>query len=141
MDGWFLWLAVQVVRQHMNLIHTSGIWTSHHSEMTVLTDASIIMIIRCFLVTPKMTCKIGSEDTTYIRFFSAQDLYRHLLWSIHVPCLIPSKTCQTDLKKLAWKYWDPTNPFKTCWLSYGSVILLYFSYNCVIGSKIGHWNF
>ncbi len=69
-DGLFLWLAVRVARQHVNLIHASVIWTSHHSEITVLTDASIIMIIGCFLVTPKMTCEVDTEDTTYIKLFS-----------------------------------------------------------------------
>ena len=69
-DGLFLWLAVWVVRQHMNLIHASGIWMSCYSEITVLTDASIIMIIGCFLVTPKMTCEVDTEDSTYVRLFS-----------------------------------------------------------------------
>ncbi len=69
-DGLFLWLAVWVAKQYVNLIHASGIWTLCHSEITVLTDASIIMIIRCFLVTPKMTCEVDTEDTTYVKLFS-----------------------------------------------------------------------
>ncbi len=70
MDRLFLWLAVWVVRQHVNLIHASGIWTSCQSEITVLTDASIIIIIECFLVTPKMTHEVDTEDSTYVRLFS-----------------------------------------------------------------------
>ncbi len=31
-DGLFVWLAVRVMHQHLNLLHVSGIWTSRKSE-------------------------------------------------------------------------------------------------------------
>ncbi len=66
----FLWLVVRVAQQHVNLIHTSGIWTSRCSKRTVLTDTLILMIIGCFLVTSKMEHSPIKEDPIYAKMFT-----------------------------------------------------------------------
>ncbi len=59
-----------MAKQYVNLIHTSGIWTSRHSEITVLTDALILMIISYFLVTSKMEQLPVKEDPMYTKMFT-----------------------------------------------------------------------
>ncbi len=54
-DGLFLWLADHVARRHVNVIHASGIWTSSRSDIMVLTDASIVLILNCVLYTKQMS--------------------------------------------------------------------------------------
>ena len=54
-DGLFLWLVLREVQQHINLVHSDGVWTSHKSDITVLTDASIVLVLDCFLHTRKMS--------------------------------------------------------------------------------------
>ena len=73
-DGLLLWLTVRAAKQHVNLIHTSRIWTSRHSEITVLTDASILMIIGCFLVTSKIEQLLIKDDPMYAKMFSNPQL-------------------------------------------------------------------
>ncbi len=54
-DGLFVWLAVHATKSHLNILHTSGVWTSCHSDITVLTDASIVLVMNCTLHVGKMT--------------------------------------------------------------------------------------
>ncbi len=54
-DGLFVWLVVHTTRNHLNILHASGVWTSRRSDITVLMDASVILVVNCTLHTPKMS--------------------------------------------------------------------------------------
>ncbi len=54
-DSLFLWLLVHTMRQHINVLHVLGVLTSRHSDITILTDASLVLILNCCLVTKYMT--------------------------------------------------------------------------------------
>ncbi len=51
-DGLFLWLSVFMSGCHINIVHVGGIWTSRLSEICVLTDTCIMLILKCFLYVP-----------------------------------------------------------------------------------------
>ena len=54
-DGLFLWIAVHLHRQHINIMHVLGVWTSRWSDIMVLMDATIILVLNCYLSTYKMS--------------------------------------------------------------------------------------
>ncbi len=56
-DSLFLWLSVNITRRHLNILHISGVWTSHRSDVTVLTDAMVVLVLNCCLATQHMTRK------------------------------------------------------------------------------------
>ncbi len=66
-DGLFLWLLVHACRQHLNVLHPRGIWTSKRSEIMVLTDATITLVVGCFLLSPKMECFSAKDNSFYIK--------------------------------------------------------------------------
>ncbi len=72
-DGLFPWLAVHGRQQHINIMHAAGIWTSCHSELVIMTDATIMLVLRCFLVTLPMaiapTPKVENTAVDYISMF------------------------------------------------------------------------
>ena len=74
-DGLFLWLSVHACQQHLNVLHLRGIWTSRRSEIVVLTDAMITLVVGCFLLSPKMECFSVKDDSFYIK-------------PLHDPCLV-----------------------------------------------------
>ena len=72
-DGLFVWLAAVSQSCHMNIIHAGGVWTTCASELVVMTDASIMYIMHCFLSIPAMYLanpdKDSSTDSKYIKQF------------------------------------------------------------------------
>ncbi len=67
-DGLFLWLAVWAAEQHVNVLHAGGIWTLRQCEIPVLTDATIVLVLGCFLTSPQMQLGCPKlEDNTYIK--------------------------------------------------------------------------
>ena len=44
-DRLFVWLAVVFSGVYLNIIHAAGIWTSHATEIVVMTDAALIFIM------------------------------------------------------------------------------------------------
>ncbi len=54
-NGLFLWLSVNVTKKHLNILHISGVWTSCRSDITVLTDATVVLVLNCCLATQHMT--------------------------------------------------------------------------------------
>ncbi len=54
-DGLFLWLSVNVAKRYLNILHVSGVWTSHRSDVTMLTDATVVLVLNCCLATQCMT--------------------------------------------------------------------------------------
>ena len=66
-DGLFLSLMVHALKQHVNILYMGRIWTSQRSDITVLTDATIILVLGCYLSTKKMTWEeIKKSDPDYI---------------------------------------------------------------------------
>ena len=53
-DGLFAWLAAVLQETHLNIIHAKGIWTTWCSDITVLTDPTVVYVVRCFITTPAM---------------------------------------------------------------------------------------
>ncbi len=47
-NGLFVWLAAVFSGKHLNIMHATGIWTLHATEIVVMTDVVLIYIIRCF---------------------------------------------------------------------------------------------
>ena len=72
-DGLFPWLAVHGRQQHINIMHAAGIWTSHCSELVIMTDATIMLVLHCFLVTLPMavapTPKVENAAVDFISMF------------------------------------------------------------------------
>ncbi len=67
-DGLFVWLACWAKHQHLNIVHSNGVWSSRKSEITVLTDATIMLIVNCFLLSLAMQwCNAMKEDPLYIQ--------------------------------------------------------------------------
>ena len=53
--------------QHLNVLHISEVWTTQHSELPVLTDATVVLILGCFLSTPYMVRTVPKdEDPEYV---------------------------------------------------------------------------
>ncbi len=66
----FLWIVVHLHHQHINIMHVSGVWTSQRSDITVLMDATIILVLNCCLSTCKISREaIKSADDTYMQCF------------------------------------------------------------------------
>ena len=68
-DGLFIWLVVQCVWQHLNLMHASGIWTSRRSEYVVMTDSTIVLMISGFLSVTRMDLASLLDDSDYLAQF------------------------------------------------------------------------
>ncbi len=68
-DGLFIWLAVHCTKQHLNLIHASGIWTSCKSEYVVTTDPAIVLLILGFLSVTKMGTVELLDDCVFLAQF------------------------------------------------------------------------
>ncbi len=66
-DGLFLWLSVHTSQQHVNVVHPGGIWTSRQSEIVVLIDATITLVVNCFLLSPKMDQFSVQDDSFFIK--------------------------------------------------------------------------
>ena len=66
-DRLFLWLSVHASQQHINVVHPGGIWTLRQSEIVVLTDATITLVVNCFLLSPKMECFSVQDDSFFIK--------------------------------------------------------------------------
>ncbi len=54
-DSLSLWLSVNVAKKYLNILHVSGVWTSHRSGITVLTDATMVLLLNYCLATHHMT--------------------------------------------------------------------------------------
>ncbi len=52
LDGLFIWLLVQCLGTHVNLIHSSGIWSTYRSGILDLRDPAIVFVIDHFLAVP-----------------------------------------------------------------------------------------
>ncbi len=75
------------MKQHLNVLHTSGIWTSRHSDITVLTDASVVLILNCCLVTKWMSRdEILKRDDEYTEQLC--DPHQCLQNYIHMPWIL-----------------------------------------------------
>ena len=72
-DGLFTWLAAVSLGVHLNIIHATGIWTSQKLDITVLTDPTIVYVLRCFISAPAMHLqdpdKHESSDLDYVMPF------------------------------------------------------------------------
>ena len=53
-DGLFAWLVAVSQKAYLNIIHIKGIWTICHSDIIVLTDPTIVFVVKCFVATPAM---------------------------------------------------------------------------------------
>ncbi len=59
-------LSVYALCKHLNILHVSGIWTSQHSNIMVLTDAIVVLIINCYLSSGEMSHEaIKKQDNIY----------------------------------------------------------------------------
>ncbi len=73
-DGLFVWLATNLMKQHINIIHATGIWTMRASELVIMTNAALVFIMDCFLIVRKMhldSVKGSESNSEYIRPFVA----------------------------------------------------------------------
>ncbi len=68
-DGLFVWLAIQCIKQHLNLMHASGIWTLHKSEYVIMTDPTIVLLISSFLLVTKVSMAELLDDSIYLAQF------------------------------------------------------------------------
>ena len=119
-DSLFAWLATVSQGVHLNIIHTRGIWTSHRSDITVMSDPTIVYVLRCFVSTPAMHLidpdKDQSSNPEYVFLFrhlaETQENYITIPCVLHKPVLnVQERLDKTGLKRLS----DPT-PFRICWL-------------------------
>ncbi len=90
-DSLFLWLSVHACQQHMNILHPGGIWTYRSSEVVVLTDAIVTLIVGCFLLTLKMECFSVKDDSFYIKplydLHLVQDTFVVMLYALNKPVM------------------------------------------------------
>ena len=89
-DGLFLWLSIYTMKQHLNVLHVSGIWTSRCRDITVLTDASVVLILNCCLVTRQMSRdEILKRDDEYTEQLcdpcQCLQNYIHMPWILNDP--------------------------------------------------------
>ncbi len=68
-DSLFVWLAIQCAKQHLNLMHASGIWTSHKSKYMVMTGPTIVLLISGLLSITKMSTTELLDDSIYLAQF------------------------------------------------------------------------
>ncbi len=66
-DGLFLWLSVHTCQQHINIVYPGGIWTLRQSEIVVLTNATITLVVNCFLLSLKMEQFSVQDDSFFIK--------------------------------------------------------------------------
>ncbi len=70
-DGLFLWLAVHGRQQHINIMHTTDIWTSCCSELVIMTDATILLVLCCILLTsPMVITPVMKDENPAANFIS-----------------------------------------------------------------------
>ena len=90
-DGLFIWLAVHCAKQHLNLIHASGIWTSHKSKYVMMTDPAIVLLILGFLSVTKIDAVDLLDDSVFLAQFKhlmeTQDHYIPVLQVLNKPVL------------------------------------------------------
>ncbi len=90
-DGLFLWLSVHACQQHLNVLHPREIWTSRRSEIVVLMDATITLVVGCFLLSLKMECFSAKDDSFYIKplhdLCLVQDSFMVMLCTLNKPAM------------------------------------------------------
>ncbi len=48
-DGFFLWLSSFVLREHINMVHGDGIWTTCHAAVPNLQDLAVVFILGYYM--------------------------------------------------------------------------------------------
>ncbi len=95
---------------HLNIIHARGIWTSHRTDITVMTDPTIVYVLRCFVSTPAMHLmdpdKNQSSNSKYVSPFQhpaeTQENYIAIPCVLNKPVLnIQERLDETGLKRLS----------------------------------------
>ncbi len=112
-DGLFLWLLVHTMRQHINVLHASGVWTSRCSDITVLTDASLVLILNCCLVMKCMTREeIQKRDDEYTEQLC--DPYQCLQNYVHMPRILndPVKNIEECMDEIGLCQMRPDAPIQ-----------------------------
>ena len=112
-DGLFLWLSVHTMKQHLNVLHASGIWTSRCSDITVLTDASVVLILNCCLVTKQMSREeIQKRDDEYTEQLC--DPHQCLQNYIHMPQILndPVKNIGDQMDEIGLCQMRPDAPIQ-----------------------------
>ncbi len=54
LDGLFIWLIVQCLGVHLNLIHLNGIWSTRRSGIPDLHDTVIVFVLDYYLAVPSV---------------------------------------------------------------------------------------
>ncbi len=112
-DGLFVWLSVHVMQQHVNILHASGVWTSWRSDITVLTDASVVLILNCCLYTQKMSCTpVKDADPEYMPLL--HDPRPHLHDFLELPRALnkPVKSSQESMEEIGLREVSPDAPIQ-----------------------------
>lgn len=73
-DGLFIWIAVQCLGVHLNLIHANGIWTTCCSSIPGLRDPVVVFALGYFLASPEanLASSAGCDD---LKSKSAQGVF------------------------------------------------------------------
>ncbi len=69
-DGLFTWMAAVSQNCHLNILYMTGIWTTRCSEITVLTDPTVVYIVCCFLAMPAMWLVLDKDKSTDSEYFT-----------------------------------------------------------------------
>ncbi len=109
-DGLFAWVAAVLQGVHLNIIHATGIWISWKSDITVLTDPTIVYVLRCFISAPAMHLqdpeKDESSDLDYVVPFKhpaeTENCYITVLYVLNKPVTnVQDRLNETGLQRLS----------------------------------------
>ncbi len=114
-DGLFVWLAANLMKQHINIIHATRIWTTRASEIVIMTNAALVFIMDCFLVVWKMhleSVKGSDSDSEYIKPFVA--VHETEGYFVKVPQVLnnPVKDCCEKASDAGLELIGPSKPIQ-----------------------------
>ena len=64
-DGLFLWLSSFVLKEHINVVHGDGIWTTCHTAIPDLQDPTVVFVLGYYIAASGCPSSKSSKKTTW----------------------------------------------------------------------------
>lgn len=92
-DGLFVWLVSWCFNQHVNVVHSDGVWTTRRSVIPDLHDPTIVLMLNSYLFSPAVS-RVQEKHVTHLAWPTPAELISDL---VPFMCMLnsPVKDIQT----------------------------------------------
>ena len=91
-DGLFLWLSSFVLKEHINVVHGDGIWTTHCAAVPNLQDLTVVFILGYYMAASGCPPSESSKKSTQ-NWLEYQDSKS---WMVLYPCVLNKLVVNLD---------------------------------------------